>query len=75
MIVLWLRFSLISKLIVHGKNRNEAINKLKSALNEYVIEGVKTTIPLHKRILNDADFTKGEYDIRWLEKLLKKNGK
>ncbi len=67
--------SLISKLIVHGKNRNEAINKLKSALNEYVIEGVKTTIPLHKRILNDADFTKGEYDIRWLEKLLKKNGK
>ena len=67
--------SLISKLIVHGKNRNEAINKLKSALNEYVIEGVKTTIPLHKRILNDADFTKGEYDIRWLEKLLKNNGK
>jgi acetyl-CoA carboxylase biotin carboxylase subunit len=59
---------------VHGKNRNEAIHKLKSALNEYVIEGVKTTIPLHKRILNDVDFTKGEYDIRWLEKLLKKNG-
>ena len=49
--------SLISKLIVHGKNRNEAINKLKTALNEYVIEGVKTTIPLHKIILNDVGFT------------------
>ena len=64
--------SLISKLVVHGKDRKEAILKLKSALNEYVIEGVKTTIPLHQKILGESDFIKGKYDIKWLEKLLTK---
>ena len=64
--------SLVSKLVVHGKDRKEAILKLKSALNEYLIEGVKTTIPLHKKIINQKDFINGKYDIRWLEKFLNK---
>ena len=63
--------SLISKLIVHGKNRKEAILKLKTALNEYLIEGVQTTLELHKTILDQPDFINGDYDIRWLEKFLK----
>ena len=63
--------SLVSKLIVHGKNRKEAILKLKTALNEYLIEGVQTTLELHKTILDQPDFINGDYDIRWLEKFLK----
>ncbi len=59
--------SLIAKLIVHGKTRNEAIMRLRRALHEYVIEGVETTIPLHRRLCENADFINGDYDIRWLE--------
>ena len=51
--------SMIAKLIVHGKNRQEAIEKMKRALGEFVIEGVKTTIPFHQRILEDSDFLAG----------------
>jgi acetyl-CoA carboxylase biotin carboxylase subunit len=62
--------SLISKLIVHGRNRNEALMRLKRALKEYVIEGVETTIPLHLRLTESADFVNGDYDIHWLEKFV-----
>ncbi|MBF87360.1 MAG: acetyl-CoA carboxylase biotin carboxylase subunit [Pelagibacterales bacterium] len=62
--------SLISKLIVHGKDRKEAISKLETAIHEYVIDGVKTTLPLHKEIIKNVDFIKGSYDIRWLERYL-----
>ena len=62
--------SLISKLIVHGKDRKEAISKLETAIQEYVIDGVKTTLPLHKEIIKNVDFIKGSYDIRWLERYL-----
>ncbi|MFT5539373.1 MAG: acetyl-CoA carboxylase biotin carboxylase subunit [Alphaproteobacteria bacterium] len=62
--------SLISKLIVHGRNRNEALMRLKRALKEYVIEGVETTIPLHIRLTESADFVNGDYDIHWLEKFV-----
>ncbi len=59
--------SLIAKLIVHGMTRNEALMRLRRALHEYVIEGVETTIPLHQRVCENADFVNGDYDIRWLE--------
>ena len=65
--------SLISKLIVHGNNREEAILKLKIALKEYVIDGIDTTLALHDLIINKKDFISGNYDIRWLEKLLMNN--
>jgi acetyl-CoA carboxylase, biotin carboxylase subunit len=65
--------SLISKLIVYGKNREEAILKLKIALKEYLIDGIETTIPLHSKIINKKEFISGSYDIRWLENLLSQN--
>jgi acetyl-CoA carboxylase, biotin carboxylase subunit len=65
--------SMIAKLIVHGRNRNECIMRLKRALGEYVIEGVKTTIPLHQLLVNAPDFVDGRYDIRWLENFVQLN--
>jgi len=62
--------SLISKLIVHGKTRNEALMRLRRALSEYVIEGVETTIPLHQKLCENSDFVNGDYDIHWLEKFV-----
>jgi len=59
--------SMIAKLIVHGKSRNECLMRLRRALSEYVIGGVKTTIPLHEKIINASEFVDGNYDIRWLE--------
>ncbi|RMF07573.1 MAG: acetyl-CoA carboxylase biotin carboxylase subunit, partial [Alphaproteobacteria bacterium] len=65
--------SLISKLIVHGKTRNECLMRLRRALEEYVIDGVKTTIPLHSRLVSDHDFVNGDYDIHFLEAFLKRD--
>jgi acetyl-CoA carboxylase biotin carboxylase subunit len=62
--------SLIAKLITHGKTRAEAIARMKRALREYVISGIKTTIPLHQRILENPDFLAGDYTIHWLEKFV-----
>jgi acetyl-CoA carboxylase, biotin carboxylase subunit len=62
--------SLISKLIIHGKTRNECLMRLRRALEEYVIGGIETTIPLHQRLVNAADFINGDYDIHWLERFL-----
>ncbi|PPR17176.1 MAG: Biotin carboxylase [Alphaproteobacteria bacterium MarineAlpha9_Bin3] len=62
--------SLISKLIVYGKNREEAILKLKIALEEYVIDGIDTTLSLHDKIIREEKFITGDYDIRWLENFL-----
>jgi acetyl-CoA carboxylase biotin carboxylase subunit len=62
--------SMIAKLIVSGKTRNETLMRLKRALGEYVIDGVKTTLPLHNRLVQDADFANGDYDIHWLEKFV-----
>ena len=59
--------SLVSKLIVHGSTRNECLMRLRRALEEYVIGGIETTIPLHQKIVGEADFLSGEYDIHWLE--------
>jgi acetyl-CoA carboxylase biotin carboxylase subunit len=62
--------SLIAKLVVHGQSRNECLMRLRRALEEYVIDGVQTTIPLHQRLIGETDFINGDYNIHWLEKLL-----
>ncbi len=62
--------SLISKLVVYGANRNECLMRLRRALSEYVIDGIETNIPLHQRLMGEADFVNGNYDIHWLERLL-----
>ncbi len=62
--------SLIGKLIVHGKNRTDALMRLRRALGEYVIDGIDTTIPLYKDLLGNPDIIDGNYDIHWLEKHL-----
>jgi acetyl-CoA carboxylase biotin carboxylase subunit len=62
--------SLISKLIVHGATRNECLMRLRRSLEEYVIAGIETTIPLHRRLVNAPDFVNGEYDIHWLERFV-----
>jgi acetyl-CoA carboxylase biotin carboxylase subunit len=63
--------SLVSKLIVHGTSRNECIMRLRRALEEYVIAGIDTTIPLHQRLALAPDFLNGTYDIHWLEKFVR----
>ncbi len=63
--------SLISKLIVHGKNRDDCILRLRRAINEYVIGNIKTSITLHEKILKSEDFISGKYNIRWLEEFVK----
>jgi acetyl-CoA carboxylase biotin carboxylase subunit len=62
--------SLVAKLIVHADSRDEAILRLARALEEMVVSGVKTTIPLHQRLLAEPDFLAGDYSIKWLEALL-----
>ncbi|MEC7489797.1 MAG: acetyl-CoA carboxylase biotin carboxylase subunit [Pseudomonadota bacterium] len=62
--------SLVSKLIVHGRNRNECLMRLRRSLEEYVIGGVETTIPLHAKIIENTEFINGEYDIHWLERFV-----
>ncbi|MCR6632389.1 MAG: acetyl-CoA carboxylase biotin carboxylase subunit [Magnetospirillum sp.] len=62
--------SMIAKLIVSGNTRAETLMRLKRALGEYVIDGVKTTLPLHNRLVGDEDFQNGDYDIHWLEKFV-----
>ncbi|MCB9963628.1 MAG: acetyl-CoA carboxylase biotin carboxylase subunit [Rhodospirillales bacterium] len=63
--------SMIGKLIVKGRTRDECIARLKRAIRETVIEGVKTTLPLHYWILEQKEFINGDYTIHWLEKKLK----
>ena len=65
--------SLIAKLIVHGQTRNECLMRLRRALEEFVIDGIVTTIPLHQQLIGDKDFINGEYDINWLEGFLSRH--
>jgi len=60
--------SLIAKLIVHANNREDAIVRMKRALDEYIIEGIKTTIPFHKKVLDDPDFNRGIFYTNFLER-------
>ena len=64
--------SMIAKLIVFGKTRNGCLMRLHRAIDEFVIEGVNTTLPLHDAIISSQDFIDGNYNIHWLEKFLKK---
>jgi acetyl-CoA carboxylase biotin carboxylase subunit len=62
--------SMVGKLIIHGRNREECIRRLKRAIEETVIEGIETTLPLHHWIIQEPEFISGEYNIHWLEKKL-----
>jgi len=67
--------SLVAKLIVKGRDRAEAIGRMKRALEMFVIEGIKTSIPLHRRIMAHPDFASGKMDTHFIEKLININGK
>ncbi|MBI1244450.1 MAG: acetyl-CoA carboxylase biotin carboxylase subunit [Alphaproteobacteria bacterium] len=60
--------SMVAKLIVHGTSRNECLMRLRRALDEYVIGGIKTTLPLHRKLVQTPEFIDGRYDIHWLER-------
>jgi acetyl-CoA carboxylase biotin carboxylase subunit len=62
--------SMIGKLIVHGRDRDEAIVRMRSALSEMKVEPIATTIPLHQRLLNHHAFVSHDFDINWVERLL-----
>ena len=62
--------SMIGKLIVYGVTREDCIMRLRRALEEYVVEGMKTTVPLHQKLVRDPDFLAGNYTIKWLESWL-----
>ncbi|HET9148203.1 MAG TPA: acetyl-CoA carboxylase biotin carboxylase subunit [Acetobacteraceae bacterium] len=62
--------SLVAKLITHGRDRPEAIARMSRALEEFAVVGIKTTIPLHRRILEDRSFIAGDYNIHWLERFV-----
>jgi acetyl-CoA carboxylase biotin carboxylase subunit len=66
--------SLIAKLIVHGRDREEALARGRRALELFIVEGVKTTIPLHLRLLDDPDMRHGSFSTKWLERWLLKHG-
>jgi len=64
--------SLVAKLVAHGRNRAEAIARMDRALDGFIVEGIKTTIPLHKRILAEPDFIAGKFDTHFLDRLTAK---
>ena len=66
--------SLIAKLIVHGKDREEAVARMQRALGMFVVEGIETSIPLHKEIFADPDFRAGNFDTKFMERFLAKRG-
>ena len=61
---------LIGKLIVHGRTRAECLQRLRRAVDEFVVDGIKTTLPLFQRLIKEPDILAGNYDIHWLEKYL-----
>ncbi len=66
--------SLLGKLIVHGKTRLECLMRLNRALDEFVVDGVETTLPLFRALVRDADIVNGDYHIHWLEHYLARGG-
>jgi acetyl-CoA carboxylase biotin carboxylase subunit len=66
--------SLVGKLIVHGKTRTECLMRLKRALDEFVVDGIETTLPLFRTLVRNPDMQNGLYDIHWLEGFLKTGG-
>jgi acetyl-CoA carboxylase biotin carboxylase subunit len=66
--------SLVGKLIVHGRTRNECLMRLRRALDEFVVDGIETTLPLFRALVRNPDIQNGDYDIHWLEKFLANGG-
>jgi acetyl-CoA carboxylase biotin carboxylase subunit len=66
--------SLIGKLIVHGRNRTECLMRLRRAIDEFVVDGIETTLPLFRTLVRNADIQNGVYDIHWLETFLASGG-
>jgi acetyl-CoA carboxylase biotin carboxylase subunit len=66
--------SLLGKLIVHGKTRGECLMRLKRALDEFVVDGIETTLPLFRALVREQDIADGNYDIHWLERFLAEGG-
>ncbi|MEA3000258.1 MAG: acetyl-CoA carboxylase, biotin carboxylase subunit [Sphingomonadales bacterium] len=62
--------SMIAKLIVYGSTRERCIMRLRRALEEFIVDGLKTTIPLHQKLIEDPEFQRGDYTIKWLEEWL-----
>jgi acetyl-CoA carboxylase, biotin carboxylase subunit len=65
--------SLIGKLIVYGRDRPECLMRLRRAIDEFVVDGIKTTLPLFQRLIREPDILAGDYDIHWLEHYLAEN--
>jgi acetyl-CoA carboxylase biotin carboxylase subunit len=61
---------MVAKIIVHGRDRQEAIARMRRTLDMTVVEGIKTTIPLHRRIMNDPDFIAGNLSTSFMERFL-----
>jgi acetyl-CoA carboxylase, biotin carboxylase subunit len=66
--------SLVGKLIVHGKTRTECLMRLKRALDEFVVDGIETTLPLFRALVREQDIVDGDYHIHWLERFLAEGG-
>ena len=66
--------SLVAKLIVHGRTRNECLMRLRRALDEFVVDGIETTLPLFRTLVRNPEIQNGQYDIHWLENFLKTGG-
>jgi acetyl-CoA carboxylase biotin carboxylase subunit len=66
--------SLLGKLIVHGKSRTECLMRLKRALDEFVVDGIETTLPLFRALVRDPEIIDGSYHIHWLERFLARGG-
>jgi len=66
--------SLVGKLIVHGRTRGECLMRLKRALDEFVVDGIETTLPLFRALVREKEIIDGEYHIHWLEEFLAKGG-
>ncbi len=66
--------SLIAKLICHGKDREEAMNKMQRALSQFVVQGIHTTIPLHQKIFADQEFRSGKFDTKFMERFFERQG-
>jgi acetyl-CoA carboxylase biotin carboxylase subunit len=64
--------SMIAKLICHGKDREESMNKMQRALSQFVVQGIHTTIPLHQKIFADAEFRSGQFDTKFMERFLER---
>ena len=62
--------SLVAKLVVHAPSRPEAIARMRRALNEMVVAGIRTTLPLHQAVMDDPEFQSGDYTIHWLERFV-----